>query len=125
MFEKEITQYNELLDTYRSYISESLFWLFIQPIAALGVGELLYGVAQGGAGHGVGAGLEPAAEFIGIAFAGFTQKPAHGLLDKVVFVIKQYLGDCIGISSLAVTYELHGAYHSYALLPDSLAAAPR
>jgi hypothetical protein len=63
------------------------------------------------------------AKFISIALAGFTKQPTYSFLDKIVFVVKQYIGNGIGIGSLAVTDKLHGAYHSYTLLPDGLAAA--
>lgn len=71
----------------------------------------------------MGAGLQPMTQFIGVALTGFAEQPAHGLLYKIVLVIEKYLSYCVCIGRLSVTDELHGAYHSYSLLPDGLSVA--
>ena len=74
-----------------------------QPGAPFAVRDFLDGVAEGGARHGVGAGLEPLAQLISVALAGFAEEPAHSLLDKVMLVMQQYLCNCVCIGRLSVT----------------------
>ena len=78
------------------------------PLFALGFGEFLNGVAQGGARHRVGSGLEPLTQRIRIFLAGFTEQPAYGFLNQIMFVMKQDIGYGVGISCLTMADKLHG-----------------
>ena len=59
--------------------------------------EFLYGIAQHGARHGGAAGVEILLQALGVALAGLAQQPAYGFVDKVVGVVKQDVGNGVGV----------------------------
>ena len=83
--------------------------------------KLLYRIAEHGAGHGLVACGEIGVQSSFVALAGLAQQPADSLVDEVVRMMQQDVGDGVGVVETAVTQELHGADNAYALVPHRLA----
>ena len=51
------------------------------------------------------------------------QQPSHRLLDEVMRVIQEYVGDSESVRGLSAAHESHGAHYAYPLLPYAPAVA--
>jgi len=60
---------------------------------------------------------EPGFEGGFVALAGFAKEPADGLVDQVVRMVKEDVGDSESIVCLSVSDKSHGADDTDALLP--------
>ena len=67
--------------------------------------EVLDGIAQGGPGHGRGMRIEEAQEPLAIVPSGLSKRPAGSLVDQVLVVVQQELGDPERVVHLAATDE--------------------
>ena len=56
-----------------------------------------------------------------VALAGLAEEPADGLVDEVVWMVEEDVGDGKGVVQLAVADEGHRAHDADALLPDGAA----
>ena len=83
--------------------------------------QSLDGVAEHGSGHSRVPFVEPVDEALFIAFAGLAQEPSHSLVDEVVRVTEQYVGNGVGVIQLTMSQELHGGDDADALFPYCLA----
>ena len=52
-----------------------------------------------------------------IAFAGLAQEPTYSLMDKVVWMLKQQVGNVVGVMCFAVSKKLHSRNNRDALFP--------
>ena len=94
--------------------------LSFEVCLAGGLRETLNGVAEGGARHSTEAGLQEGLQGLRVPLPGFPEQPAHGLLNEVVRVMQEDIGNGKGIVQLAVTDKGHSADNANALLPDGL-----
>ena len=66
---------------------------------------------------------EIAAEDGRVFFVDFAEQPAYGLVNKVVLMEQEDIGDGQEVAGLPFADEGHAADHSYALLPHSASVA--
>ena len=83
--------------------------------------QSLDGVAEHGSGHSRMAFVEPVDEALIVALASLAQEPSDSLMDEVVGVMEQNVGNGVGFIQLIVSQELHGGDNAYALFPYRLA----
>ena len=87
----------------------------------LRLGELLDGVTEHGAGHGLVARKQIRLQGRFIFLAGFAEEPADGFVDEVVGVMEEDVGDGEGVVELAVADKSHCADDTDTLLPKGFA----
>src|SRR6056297_1502659 len=110
------------------YYSSESFHLFyprssyttLQVVLPQLLGELFDGVAEHGAGHGVIARVQKLLLRLTVAVAHLPQHPADSLVDKVVGVVQQQIGDVEGVLELAGPDKGKGGHNSNALVPEVL-----
>ena len=85
--------------------------------------ELLDGVAEGGTRHRFVTWSQIGDKGGLVVFAHLAEEPADGLMDKVVGVMQEYVGDGQAVVVLVMTDKGHAADDGYALFPEALALA--
>ena len=83
-----------------------------------GFGKALDGVAEHGSGHGCQAGLQIGLEDFPVAFSDFAQHPSDSLVDQVVRMRHEPVGDRQRMAEIAVADELHRRHYRNAVLPE-------
>lgn len=83
-----------------------------------GFGKALDGVAEHGSGYGCQAGLQIGLEDFPVAFSDFAQHPSDGLVDQVVRMRHEPVGDRQRMAEIAVADELHRRHDRNAVLPE-------
>jgi hypothetical protein len=79
--------------------------------------QVFYGVAQHRSRHGGCVFVQEAQQSLAVLPSGLAQPPSCGLVDQVVLVLEQHLGDLERVGHVALPDEVGGADDSGAALP--------
>ena len=82
------------------------------------VGESLDGITEHGAGHHGAPLVQEGAQPVGVALPRLAEQPSDGLLDQVVPMVKEDVGDGEGVVQLSMTDEGHGRDDADPLFPE-------
>ena len=91
-----------------------------EVVLPLGRLEFFDGVVEGGARHGGGVPIQERGQPRAILLAGEAEVAADGLVDQVVPIVEQQLGEGEDIVQIALLDEVEGGDHGGAALPQHL-----